>query len=470
MKTFLLPRTRRATRGSTYMTVVVTMIVVGVMLAAYIKMVGTQNTFATHSQTWNRSVAVLEAGIEEAMAHLNKNGSPDSGGTVSLAALSGEGWDNNGSTTGPWSKQGWLDGDFYHVTIGTWNGNTAAFPAISSTGYVRQLPAYAWRSSRGPFLAALYMPDLDRGKFTRRAVQCGLTNNPTFSRGLVAKHGIDMNGNNVLVDSYDSSNPAYSTNGRWVAAKRRDHGDIASNDTLTNIVNVGNANIWGRVATGPSGTVALGPNGKVGDAAWQNGSSSGVKPGWSSDDMNVEIPDVVLPAGSDNWTPPLSGTGGYQYVFNTPGDYRITWAVSGKILVSSPNVRLRVDGGWSFNGQDGMTITTNGSIKIYLNSASASITGQGIVNTAGTPNQCYIFGTTNLTSLDIGGNGECTAVVYAPNANVTLHGGGNSVQDFSGAIVANTFRFTGHYNVHYDEALGRSGLWRGFTIISWDER
>ena len=86
MKTFLLRNSRRATRASTYMTVVVTMIIVGVMLAAYIKMVGTQNTFATHSQTWNRSVAVLEAGVEEAMAHLNKNGSPDSGGTVNIEA------------------------------------------------------------------------------------------------------------------------------------------------------------------------------------------------------------------------------------------------------------------------------------------------------------------------------------------------------------------------------------------------
>ena len=55
-------------------------------------------------------------------------------------------------------------------------------------------------------------------------------------------------------------------------------------------------------------------------------------------------------------------------------------------------------------------------------------------------------------------------------ANVTLHGGGNSANDFSGAIVSNTFRFTGHYNIHYDEALGRAGLWRGFTIISWDEQ
>ena len=461
---------QRHHQGSTYLMVITVMVFVGVMLAAYLSLVASQNAAAGRSQTWNRSVPVLEAGIEEAMGHLNKNGTPDSGGTVSLASLSGDGWDNSGSLNGPWTKQGWIDGDFYYVSIGAWDGTTAKFPTISSTGYVRQLPAYAWQKPRGPFLAALNLPSYERGAFTRRAVSCELTNNPTFSRGLVAKHGIDMNGNNVLTDSYDSSNPAYSTNGRWDSSKRRDHGDIASNDTLTNIVNVGNANIWGRVSTGPNGTVALGPNGAVGSAAWQTGGNHGIQPGYSSDDMNVEFPDVVMPVGSGGWLPPLSGIGGYQYNFSIPGDYRVSGSISGKILVSAPNVRLRVDGGWSFNGQDGMTISSNASIKIFLNCPSASITGQGILNPAGTPAQCYIYGTSALTSLDVGGNGECTAVIYAPYANVTLHGGGNSLQDFSGAIMANTFRFTGHYNVHYDEALGRTGQWRSFTITSWNER
>lgn len=462
----------RSARASTYMTVIVTMIVVGVMLAAYLKMVASQNSFAGRSQTWNRSVAVLEAGIEEAMGHLNKNGSPDSGGSINVANLSGDGWDNSGSATGPWSKQGWLDGDFYYVTIASWNGTTARFPTISSTGFVRQLPAYAWHGSGGPFLAALSMPNLEGGGFSSRAVQCSVTNNPTFSRGLVAKHGIDMNGNNVLTDSYDSRNPAYSTNGRWVAAKRRDRGDIASNDSLTNTINVGNANVWGRIATGPGGTVRLGPNGAVGGAAWQNGGNRGIQPGYSTDDMNVEFPDVVLPAGSAGWVPPLPGIVDgivYQYIFNIPGDY-LVGTISGKILVSTNNVRLRVNSGWSFSGQNGMTITTNGGIKIFLDCPSANITGQGIVNASGTPDQCYIFGTTKLTNLDIGGNGECTAVIYAPYADVKLHGGGHSVQDFSGAIVGKTFKFTGHYNVHYDEALGRTGLWRGFTITSWNEK
>lgn len=463
MKTLL--HSRRDERGVTYMTVVITMIVVGTMLAAYLRMVYVQNQLTMRSQSWNRSIPVLEAGIEEAMAHLSKNGTPDSAGNVNIGRLATEGWwSPSGAGTGPWHKWGVIDQDFYFVSISSWDGTTAKFPSITSTGWVRQLPAYALRKQPQPFLAQVS----SWGSYTRRTVQCDLTNNPTFAKALIAKHGIDMNGNNVTVDSYDSSNPALSTNGRWDVTKRRDRGDIASNDTLTNIINVGNANIWGHVATGPSGTIAIGPNGKVGDVAWQNGTTKGIKPGWSSDDMNMEFPDVVMPAGSEGWLPPL---GGPNYVLTT-GNYRIpAGIVTGQITIApDAKVQLRVDGGWKMSGQDGLFIKSNANVTIYLNCASATFTGQGILNGTGTPNQCQIFGTSALTALDAGGNGEITAVVYAPYANVTLHGGGSTDQDFSGALVGNSFRFTGHYMIHYDEALGRNGLWRGFAITSWNEK
>src|ERR1700704_4363743 len=102
----------RRTRAFTYMTVVVTMIIVGIMLAAYLKLISVQNQMTVRSQTWNRTVPVLEAGIEEAMAHLNKNGSPDSGGNLNMANLANDGWTAT-SASGPWFKWGALDRDYY---------------------------------------------------------------------------------------------------------------------------------------------------------------------------------------------------------------------------------------------------------------------------------------------------------------------------------------------------------------------
>jgi Tfp pilus assembly protein PilX len=103
--------------GFTYLTVVITMIVVGFMLAAYLKMVTVQNQLTVRSQTWNRSVPVLEAGVEEAMAHLNKSGSPDASGNLP-GTLNSDNW--SGDAAIGWSKFGWLDKDFYFVQISPW--------------------------------------------------------------------------------------------------------------------------------------------------------------------------------------------------------------------------------------------------------------------------------------------------------------------------------------------------------------
>ncbi|HEY0549446.1 MAG TPA: hypothetical protein VGF13_07560 [Verrucomicrobiae bacterium] len=463
MKTQLVPNIRR--QGFTYLTTVITLIVVGIMLGAYLKMVSVQNQLTVRSQTWNRSIPILEAGIDEAVAHLNKNGAPDDFGVVDLAKLSNftDGWVNDGAPalTGPWHKTGSIDGDIYWVSISAWNGSTASFPTISSTGYVRNLPAFAWKRLSGPFLAASL---LDSGYFSKRMVECSVTNNPTFTKAIVAKHGIDMNGNNIYTDSYDSGIAGRNISNHWAMSVRRDHGDIGSNDTITNSITIGNANIWGRVATGPRGTVSIGSGGKVGDAAWQGGSVSGIQPGFSSDDMNVEFQDANPPDGSAGWVP-FPGSGPLP-----TGNYLVQVVNSDITIAPGARVRIRVDTDWRFSGSEALTLGSNASVKIYLNCPSADLTGRGVVNVDGIPGRCQIYGSTRLTDLNIGGNGEMSAVVNAPYANINLNGGGGGPQDFSGALVGNSFKLNGHYRIHYDEALGVAGAWRGFTITSWNER
>jgi hypothetical protein len=151
------------------------------------------------------------------------------------------------------------------------------------------------------------------------------------------------------------------------------------------------------------------------------------------------------------------------------GNYRVSTVNSSITIAQNATVRLRVDGDWTFNGHDTLTISSNAHVVIYLNCPSADFSGNGIVNTTGTPDQCYIYGTSVLTSLSLGGNAEQTCAVYAPSASVRMTGGGSGPQDFSGAVVANSFFFSGHYKIHYDEALGRTGLFRGYTLTSWNE-
>ncbi len=268
---------------------------------------------------------------------------------------------------------------------------------------------------------------------------------------MAARRGIDLNGNNLFTESFDSSNPAYSTNQRWDINKRRDHGDVFCNDSITNELAFGNLLIWGSLAVGSNNPIALGPQGSVGSTAWQAVGNHGIQPGHIRS-TNMTFSDVILPEGSESWVP-IAGAGAI-----TSGDYRISGIVSSTVTVA-PNaiVRLRVDGGWNFVGNAALVIGSNANVALYLNCTDANLTGNGIVNLMGTANQCRIFGTAALQTLGLGGNGEATCTVYAPRTAVTLHGGGSSDQDFSGAIVADSIKFTGHYTIHFDEDLARTG-------------
>src|SRR5436189_6433925 len=119
MKTRILKT--RQNRGSAYMTVFVVMILFGAMLAAYLKLVAGQNQLTMRSQTWNRSVAVLEAGIEEAIAHLNKNAAADLTGTFNVN-LTADGWAERSG--GGWTKTNTVGEDYYIVSIDPFTAGT----------------------------------------------------------------------------------------------------------------------------------------------------------------------------------------------------------------------------------------------------------------------------------------------------------------------------------------------------------
>jgi hypothetical protein len=395
--------------------------------------------------------------------------------------MTADGW--NVAADGGWYKTGVVGEDRYYVKIAPWPIVTMPtnFPSISSTGYVKQAQAFAWNRSMGPFVADLLDTLVRQGRYSSRVVQATTTNLPTFTRGLVAKHVIDLNGKNVMTDSYDSSVGAYNTNGRYDSTKARDHGDIASNDTIINSVNVGNATIKGNVSTGPLGTVAIGSGGVVGDATYvaDSANKGTIQQGHARDDMNVEFPKVPIPDGSTGWTPmPSPYPGGYvvdgityKYLL-TAGDYYVS-ALDGVVTSKSyyilGDVRIRVDSGINLTGQDVIRIGTNSTLKIFANCASVSLGGNGVIN-PGLANNFYLFGTPACTSITLGGNSEFTGVIYAPSADLGLNGSGSGDNDFSGAAMVNSAKFNGNFKFHFDEALPKKGLWHGFVLTSWNEK
>ena len=231
----------------------------------------------------------------------------------------------------------------------------------------------------------------------------------------------------------------YSTNGRYDPTKIKQNGDIASNLTITNAIDIGNANIKGSVATGPGGSVALGPSGYI--------------TGTVTHDMNLDFPQVAAPFAAAPGLQP--GSGGYTYTVPAGNTLVNSLSLSGnnKILVTG-DAKLYVTGNVSLTGNAFIELGTNASLEIYVGGASASFGGNGILNNTGTALKLSYFGLPSNTSVSVSGNGDFTGTIYAPNANFTGNGGGHNIQDFSGAMVVNNITLNGHFNLHYDEAIG----------------
>lgn len=269
-------------RGTTLLVSLFLCLILCVTIGGYMKHASQQSYLSSRSQIWNLSMTVTEAGVEEALQHLNSN----------TANLGLDGWSGSGSTYSVSRKL--TPTTRYTTTINMANPSA---PIISAQSFI-STPALALNNSSSPMLAAVGVNSIAVQATTiSRAVEVTAGKNGMFQKAMVAKHKIDMNGNNIMSDSFNSTVSSNSNNGMYPSGDRTkllDNGDIASNDTIENSVSAGNANIYGRVATGPGGTLSLGPSGGVGTWAWQQ-ANSGVQPDYFADDMNFTFPTVTLP-------------------------------------------------------------------------------------------------------------------------------------------------------------------------------
>jgi len=507
MKTSTTPR--QFQQGNTLLVTIVITSITGFLLLAYLNLVQYQNRTNMRSQGWNSSIPVVEAGIEEALTHLNIRGTTNGN-------LAVDGWTQSGSV---FTMTRSLGDNFYSVSISGYIAGTNGSPVIESKGYVVRPTSLA--SSGGPFLAAAVVGNTV--EYLGRGVRVRTRKQAIFSKGMVAKETIDMKGNNIAADSFDSLDPLHSTNGLYIATKSKDGGDIAVNSSLTNSLSVGNADIKGHVSVGPGGSIAIGTQGSVGSGAWVDGGNNGIEPGYAASDMNVSFDDVVVPfAGGftpgggyysvvksivyptgttrvvrTNWvtssslpvgTPPPIITNGtihtpiytykafvyitetnssgtyYDYVLEDGLDYQLA-NLSGKILVLG-DANLFASSSLNVTA---LTIEWGKHLNLYSSAPSVSLTGNNTANSDATADSFAFWGTKNCTSITFSGNAGFTGSIYAPNADFTLNGGGNNTIDFIGASVTKTVTLNGHFNFHYDEALKRIGPSRGFVVTSWNE-
>src|SRR4051794_25693536 len=61
------------TGGSVLVTLLLSVIIVGISIASYLGLVSSESRFTARSQAWNSAMPVLEAGIEDALTQLHYN-------------------------------------------------------------------------------------------------------------------------------------------------------------------------------------------------------------------------------------------------------------------------------------------------------------------------------------------------------------------------------------------------------------
>jgi hypothetical protein len=278
---------------------------------------------------------------------------------------------------------------------------------------------------------------------------------------IAVQQGINCNGNSTFTDSFNSSNPSQSDNGRYPIGfsppRTSTNGDVAC---LAGVAELGGADINGGLSLGPNAAYVL--------------TNYGAILGGVQTNLNYAFPEVVMPLTP--WLAPITtnltiaatiGTNivsaSYTYVFgpgapypNGSGYYMVSGG-SGSIYVSNVNVTLLIKGSAAPNYIEvAGSGTTAGSLTIYMDGPSFSIAGASSVEGGNAASLKY-YGTTNNTQITFG-NASYTGTIYAPQADFNLVLGGSKRYDFVGASVTKSLTVNGNFNFHFDENLQRLGL------------
>lgn len=417
-------------RGSILMIAVMFAALIAVGIGSFLSLAQTENRLSNIAFNTNNSLNLAEAGIEKA-----------------LYALNHEAWDG-------WEMQGTDDAVMNQIRLDLGSGITGVIDAKI-------------KDVRGnPIVYAQGVTVLPGRPNATKQVEVHLRRRSLFSNGITTRSRIIFKGGNPKVASYRSSfgRPKVPITVPGLPETNYfDNGTIASVSVQPDDVEVGNADIWGHVATG-GGRPNVGPNGTILGAD----SPPGIKidPHRIARDFDSVFPDIRPPGKWDrdrsshiNATETITG----PTVTKVP---HIT--LNGSVLTIKGDVTLYVTGNIDVSGTGGIVVEENSRLQIFVD-GYVKIGGNGVSNNTDDPAKMVIYGTGTAQSFDLGGNGLWQASFYAPNANFKLAGGGGTGY-MNGAIVGNTVTINGTYEFMYDEDLEQLvSPAPTFRMLSWRE-
>src|SRR5579859_6679034 len=94
-------------RGGVLVACLMVVVLLSLVLLATLNLVSTERRIVSRAQSWNAAIPMCEAGLEDAMAHLNYNGTTN---------LGSDGWT---STASNYWRSNAIAGGYYYVTLST---------------------------------------------------------------------------------------------------------------------------------------------------------------------------------------------------------------------------------------------------------------------------------------------------------------------------------------------------------------
>lgn len=443
-------------KGSLLIAAMILTLAISIALVSFLKLGQTNLNISNRSFYSNAAVNLAESGLEQAMWSIGK--------AVDGDATAWNGWTTSGANA--WRK----------FTGFTFDAN--------STGYVR-VYVRNYNLSSAPAVIARATITPASGADIEKWVMVSLFQRSMFVNGLVAKDTLTFSGGNAVVDSYDSRLGAYNANLGGGKYNKYARGSAGSASVAVSSFTLSNSSIYGNVAIGSKdySGLSVGPNGRVGDFSATAGS---IDYGRVTTDFTTNFDDVTAPStvgyiiGSvGSTTLPRGGDlpaadGVYYYDVSS---ISISGNASKRLnIATGTDVVIRITApagstGIDVKGSASINVLSGATLAVYTNS-DVAIAGNGVAN-ANDPASFYLYSTKTASSsgvqdIKIAGNGQLSAVVYAPNADLTMNGGGSSGHVL-GSAIADTITVTGGSEFHYDESLSDSTSGNPFGVSTWSE-
>jgi len=441
--------------------------IIALSLGSYVSICTQSTSLAYRSFYAGAAMNAAETGLEQAMWSVNKQLAGNSNAWTDWTIWTGAGTDAVRRTFTLQPVAG---------------GATAQVKVFVSS---RSLAGAPWIIAR-----SIITPK--QGKSIERWIRITLARRNRFATGMVAKDSIRFNGNNASVDSYDSRRGAYNAALSGGGNNRYDRGTAGSSSVAVNSFALGQADIWGNAVIGTSDLsgLSVGTQGTVGPFGTAAGTvvRNNVLTDFTADFDDVPHPPTYTGSGSYSIVTISSATtlpratdlpaadGKYYYNIDTislGGNATNILTIASNVVIrttSSLGTAITIGGNASIrvNAPSG---TLKPSLEIFTQS-NVSIAGNGVAN-PNKPDTFFLWGTrpqsdTTRQSITINGNGVLSSVVYAPHADISLHGGGNS-GDVFGSIIGKTVTVTGNSAFHYDESLGALNTGEPLGLKDWIE-